>query len=489
MSLRGFQGPRRARAARSPRRQPERLGEVAHRRARLEGGEGRHERAAVAPVAVVHARDEHVAHVAREVEVDVRQRGELLVEEAPEEQVVLHGVHVREAGEVTDDRRHARPAAAAGRQQPARRLGAADVGRRLAGELEQVAVEDEEAGQAEVADHGQLLVEPALRLGADRPAAVALVHARAAQLRQAPVGRLVLRARVAVAEVGGEVEREPLGQPLRLRHRVRVLAEALGHPLGRRQHVRRVPAPPRLRLVQRLPQPHRHHRVLERHALVGVHVDVPGGHARHPEPLGQLGEEAVAVPVVAGEGALELDPEALRAEGPQQPARDGGRAGMVACLDPAGHRAVAGAARQADEPLGVLLDLLERDVRLPVERVLAGPPAGAHAGCRLGPALACPAPGAPVGAGDQPAEVRVARARLAQERDVAAVVERQLRAGDRPHVERAQRPRHLHGAVQPVVVGQRESAVALLSRRSSQLGRMRRPVEERVGRVAMELDI
>ena len=87
------------------------------------------------------------------------------------------------------------------------------------------------------------------------------------------------------------------------------------------------------------------------------------------------------MPVVAGERALELDPKALRAEGPQQPARDGGRAGMVARLDPAGHRAVARAARQADEPLGVLLDLLERDVRLPVERVLAGPPAGAHAGC------------------------------------------------------------------------------------------------------------
>jgi hypothetical protein len=31
----------------------------------------------------VHARDQLLADVAREVEVDVRQRGELLVEEAP----------------------------------------------------------------------------------------------------------------------------------------------------------------------------------------------------------------------------------------------------------------------------------------------------------------------------------------------------------------------------------------------------------------------
>ena len=66
------------------RRQAERLGEVAHRGAHLEGGERGHERAAVAPVAVVHARDQHVADVAREVEVDVRQRGQLLVQEAAE---------------------------------------------------------------------------------------------------------------------------------------------------------------------------------------------------------------------------------------------------------------------------------------------------------------------------------------------------------------------------------------------------------------------
>ena len=99
-----------------PRRQPERLGEIAHRGAHLEGREGRHERAAVAAVAVVHARDQHVADVAREVEVDVRQRGQLLVQEAAEEQLVGDRVHVREPGEVADDRRHARAAPTPRRQ-------------------------------------------------------------------------------------------------------------------------------------------------------------------------------------------------------------------------------------------------------------------------------------------------------------------------------------------------------------------------------------
>ncbi len=72
---------------------------------------------------------------------------------------------------------------------------------------------------------------------------------------------------------------------------------------------------------------------------------------------------------------------------------------------------------------------------------------------------------------------------------MAAVVERQLGARDRPHAERLQRLRHLHGAVEPVVVGQRESAVALLGRYAGELSRMRRAVEERVGGMAVELDI
>ena len=107
-----------------PRRQPQRLGEVAHRRAHLVGGEGRHQRRAVVAVALVHARDEHLADVAREVEVDVRQRREVLVEEAAEVQLVGQRVDVREAGEVADDRRHARAPArgpAAGSRAPRRR--------------------------------------------------------------------------------------------------------------------------------------------------------------------------------------------------------------------------------------------------------------------------------------------------------------------------------------------------------------------------------
>ena len=57
------------------RRQPQRLAEVAHRAARAVGREGGDEGGAVGAVALVHARDQHLADVAREVEVDVRHRG------------------------------------------------------------------------------------------------------------------------------------------------------------------------------------------------------------------------------------------------------------------------------------------------------------------------------------------------------------------------------------------------------------------------------
>ena len=49
--------------------------------------------------------------------------------------------------------------------------------------------------------------------------------------------------------------------------------------------------------------------------------------------------------------------------------------------------------------------------------------------------------------------------------------------------------RHLHGAVEAVVVGQREGAVALLGRRPGQLGRMRGSVKKRIRGVTMQLYI
>ena len=469
-----------------PGRQAERLGEVAHRRAHLEGRVGGHQRAAVAPVAVVHAGDQDVADVAREVEVDVGQRGDLVVEKAAQQQLVGDRVDVREAGEVADDRGHARAPPPPRRQQAPRGLRPAHLAGHLARQLEHVAVQQEEARQAEMADHPQLLLQARLRVGA---AGIALLDLEPAQLGELAVGVGILRARVAVAQVLGQVEAQALGQQAALLHRALVLAKALGHALGWGEHVRGVAAPPRLGLVEGRAHAHRDHRVLQRGALTRVHVDVAGGHAGHAEALGQLGQQPVAAAVVAPEGALELHAKAIGTEDAQQPPGRRRGAGVVPGLHARGHRAVAGAARQAHQPLRAALDVGQRDARLLVDRVLARTAAVDDLGGGVRPALARPAPGMPMRGGDQPAQVGVALAGLAQEGEVAAVVERDLGAGDRPHPERLERLGHLHGPVEPVVIGQGQGRVALLGRRTRELHRVRRPIEEGEGRVAMELDV
>ena len=70
-----------------------------------------------------------------------------------------------------------------------------------------------------------------------------------------------------------------------------------------------------------------------------------------------------------------------------------------------------------------------------------------------------------------------------------AVRERQLGAGDRTHAEVLGRVCELERAVDPVVVGERERWIAELGGADGELFRQRRPVEERVRRVGVQLDV
>jgi hypothetical protein len=214
-------------------------------------------------------------------------------------------------------------------------------------------VEDEEAGEAEPVDHAQLLLQPGMRSGAVRAAlGVALAEQRPAQLCQrVDLGR-VLRARVAISEVDGQVEAQPLGERGRLRDRARVVLEAGLHRLRGGDHVRGVAAPQRLRRVERRVVAQGDERVLQLRACVRVRVDVARRHRRYPQPLRQLGEPAVARAVVALERPLQLDAQVVAPERGQQPPQ--GR--LVV-------HALARAAAQADEPGGVLLQRLERHRR------------------------------------------------------------------------------------------------------------------------------
>ena len=87
------------------------------------------------------------------------------------------------------------------------------------------------------------------------------------------------------------------------------------------------------------------------------------------------------------------------------------------------------------------------------------------------------------------AEVHVAALDSDEQRHVSAAVERHLGAGDRPHAERLRRVRELERAVDAVVVGERECLVAELRRPRRELLGLRGAVQERVRRVAVQLDV
>ena len=90
---------------------------------------------------------------------------------------------------------------------------------------------------------------------------------------------------------------------------------------------------------------------------------------------------------------------------------------------------------------------------------------------------------------EEPAEVRVTALALDEERDVRAVAEGDLGAGDRADAERLRRVRELERAVDAVVVGERERLVAELGGADCKLLGKGCSVEEGIGGVTMQLDV
>ena len=326
-------------------RQPQRLAEVSDRAARPIGGEGSDQRRALLSIALVHPRDQLLPNVAGEVEVDVGNLGELLVQEAPQEELVLHRVDVGEAGQVADQRADTRSAAPSGRQQPPGRFRTAHLHRNLAGQLQHVLVEEEEAGEPQLPDQRQLLVQPPLGIGVVGGPLIAVDEPYPAELRQPPIRSTILRPRVAVADLTGEVEAQAICEPRRLGHRLRVVTEAPHCPLCREQGGGGVASAQPLGFVEGRPQAHRHHRVLERETGTVVGVGVARRHGGHPEFLRQRGEPAIARPVVAPERPLQLDPEVVRSEGAPQPPREIRGAGRITPLPGPRHGTIAGTSR------------------------------------------------------------------------------------------------------------------------------------------------
>ena len=280
-------------------------------------------------------------------------------------------------------------------------------------------MEEEEAGEAEVADRRQLLLEPPLGLGAAavRPA-VALAEPRPADLGELAVGARVLGAGVAVAELLGQVEAQPLGEAHGLGDRLGVLGEARRHP----PPARRAPSSSCRGAAARRPPASSPAGPRRRRPGGGRGEGRGSGRCRSrrratPSRSASRGEPAVAGAVAAPVGPLQLDPEAVAAEGLQQP--------------PAEPRA-AGAPRRAPRrpPAAPSRAQPERQTS---PSACSSTRSSVAQGC---PALRCGAvAGVGVGGGQQPAEVAVAGLALDQQGQVGAALEGQLGAGDRPHAE------------------------------------------------------
>ena len=467
------------------RPQPQRLAEVADDPARPVGREGGDECGAVGPVALVHPRDQHLAHVAGEVEVDVRHRLRFLVEEAAGVQARFDRVDVREAGQVADDRADAGAATAAGRHPGAGSVTSPHLRRHLAGQLQQVVVEEEEARELEVADRPQLLVEPGPRFGpgAGRLVPVASTEQVVAEPREVAVGVQVLRLRIAVAELLGQVEAEPVGEAQRLRHRLRVLGEARRHLLPAR------PAPScgcRGGTARTPPASRR-----------------DGRRRRRPAGWRRRGAWEWTLPVAtqgtprreASRASQRLRARSWRQKGRCSSTRKRSRPKAASrrrprrlaalghpALEGPGQDPVTGAAGEADEPLGVLLHLLQR------RPGLGGGAAGVVAGVG-------------VGRGQQPAEVAIPGRVFDQEGEVGEIGRGlqvrgrrrqrhgQLGADDRAQVELPAGLGELARSPDPVVVGQRQSRIAVDLGGDGQLRRGRGAVEEGEARVRVQLDV
>ncbi len=272
-------------------RQPERLADVTDRAARAIRRERRDERGVLAPVLLRHAHDQLLADVAGEVEVDVGHRRQLVVEEASERQVGRDGIHVREPGQVADDRADGRAAAPSRRQYlPCDRL-AAYLPRHVARELEHLPVQQEEACEPDPLDQVELVLETPPR------APLVPVEIRVALPEQSVAERAQLcdrrrvavrEVRIAVAELLRQIELEPLRELGRARNGVSVVGKPLVHLLGREQHRLVVAAPLALAAVQRRAVVDGDERVLQAEARARVCVGIAGRDGRDAERLGEI---------------------------------------------------------------------------------------------------------------------------------------------------------------------------------------------------------
>ena len=338
-------------------------GGVARGGAREHAAEGDDLGDALVAVLLRHVADHALAAADGEVDVDVRHRHALGVEEALEQQVVAERVDVRDLERVGDD--------AAGRRATARADRDA-VGLRVGDEV----VDDQEVGvEAHVADDLELHVGALLGLRRDR-VAVALAEPLLHEL--AEVGLLGEAVRAVEARDQLLLERDrrvaALGDLERGGDRLRHVGERLRHLL-RALQIELVGLEAHLRLGERRLRLHAQQGGVVVVVLLAEVVDVGGGDERAADLLGDLRDLLVDLLLLGDAVALDLEVDVLGAEDLDELVDV--LAGLLrAALDDAPGAAARQAAGERDHAVGVALEQLEVDARLAAVQALGEAAAG-----------------------------------------------------------------------------------------------------------------
>ena len=405
--------------------------------------------------------DDLVPPAVLEVDVDVRHRHPVRVEEPLERQLVEDRVDRGDAQRVGHDR--------ARRAAPARRLDPL-----LAGEADEVGDDQEVAGVAHGGDDAQLVLQACPQQRRHLP--VASLQASLALLAQPALRGLTVGHREVRDAQVAQRHRDValLGNPARVADRLRLVREE-GRHLGRRLEPEVVgfELQPAGR-VEVVAGPHAQQDVVGLGLVLVDVVQVVGDDQRQANLRGQA-EELLVEPSLLGQAViLELEEEAVLAEDLAVFAGQAPRALPVVDLEGARDFAVQ-AGGKPDQALAVPGQVLAVDAGLVVVAV-------------------------DMGVGHEPAQVAVAGPVLGQQDEVEGLgVGLALLVGHRPpgdvgldaddRLDALGRRRLVErdGAIERAVVGQGQRVEALLCGRIDEVGDAAQPVEEAELRVHMEM--
>ena len=341
---------------------PECFGHVAHRGARPIGDHVRDLRGVVAPVPLVHVLDHLLPSATFYVDIDVRRAVALGRQEPLEQQPERHRVGGRDPDGVADRR--------VGRTPPPL---AEDV--RPATELDDVPHDQEVAGEVELLDQRQLVID---RLPSPRPQREILAVGRT--LPVAAAGTLIghLTEELHLGETGRARERRQLRR--HQRQVERCCSSDLGGPLD---HTRIPPEPPgllgartqmgarrsgepRIDLVEAPARPHRSECSRQPPLRRGGVVDVVGRHTLDAFTMRQFGQRIVArrverITVIPQFDEHTVTPE--RIDQPEQFATCSGRAVVHEC---SGNRTFAAPGERPDMPGSGISEVDERELWRPL---------------------------------------------------------------------------------------------------------------------------